>query len=240
MKIKISCSQCDQNIRQAIEACDFVELNTEGVYEVSCPYGHKYKVFLQNPHYDILFESGITACNFGFNKEAVSSLASSIERFYEFYIDYVCVKHNLSHGAASKAWKMVSSQSERQLGAFIFLYLLETNREPQLLEQKMVEFRNKVIHKGYFPTNEMVLDFAENIANIIVSISREIKKDNTEQFYKAHIFGKSGVNENMKGVKSSTLLTTCLSSHEACLDIENYSFSQSVRRSAFRKQLITS
>ena len=136
MKIKISCAYCDQTIQRGIGSCVFVPLNAGGAYEITCPYGHVYKSFLLNQHYDILFESGVTAFNCGFYKEAIFSFASSLERFYQFYIDFVCVKNEIFSDAANKTWKLVSSQSERQLGAFIFLYLLENNKEPNLMHSK--------------------------------------------------------------------------------------------------------
>lgn len=67
----------------------------------------------------------------------------------------------------NKVWKQVSNQSERQLGAFLFLWTNKFDEVPELLTNKDTKFRNEVIHKGKIPTKEEALIFGNTILKII-------------------------------------------------------------------------
>lgn len=68
---------------------------------------------------------------------------------------------------------MVSSQSERQLGAYMFLYLTRfkrpflTTKEEQTAFLEWSTFRNNVIHKGQFPRRERVIEYAQYVFDLI-------------------------------------------------------------------------
>jgi hypothetical protein len=63
----------------------------------------------------------------------------------------------------------VNKQSERQLGAFMFLFLLAFKETPALLTDAEVGFRNNVIHQGYLPSSSEVADFGERVLQVILS-----------------------------------------------------------------------
>lgn len=48
--------------------------------------GHVVAFTLDTLRFELLFESGIVALLAGFRREAVSSIAAALERFYEFSI----------------------------------------------------------------------------------------------------------------------------------------------------------
>ena len=74
--------------------------------------------------------------------------ASSLERFYEFFIKLQMVNlRHLLRTFTDEAWKKLSNQSERQLGAFTYLYLSSLGELPPELSSKERGFRNDVIHK---------------------------------------------------------------------------------------------
>jgi hypothetical protein len=50
---------------------------------------------------------------------------SSIERFHEFAIPCFLLHDSVPEAQVTAAWSEVKNQSERQLGAFIFLWLSE-------------------------------------------------------------------------------------------------------------------
>ncbi|WP_372378321.1 hypothetical protein ACBZ91_04175 [Vibrio natriegens] len=105
-------------------------IHDSGVHEITCPIGHEYSVVLSAAKYEILFDVGMNALNDGYTRESVSSFASSLERFYEFFINFQILNCGISQELADKAWKTVSNQSERQLGAFTYLYLVSFGDVP--------------------------------------------------------------------------------------------------------------
>jgi hypothetical protein len=74
-------------------------------------------------------------------------------------------------------WKQVAAQSERQLGAFIFLYTLHFERGPNLLHSKYITFRNDVVHKGRIPTRSEALDYGEAVLSVLGPILVEVQKE---------------------------------------------------------------
>jgi hypothetical protein len=146
----------------------FEEANNTGIYEVNCSKGHKSKTIIDNIDFEILFEYGINAIADGYYREAVSSITSSMERYFEFFIKTILRASQIEFATIDKVWKNVSSQSERQLGAYIMLYTQTFGEDPLLLSSnKEVPFRNSVIHKGYIPTKAEATDFGNSALKII-------------------------------------------------------------------------
>ena len=71
----------------------------------------------------------------------------------------------------------MSSQSERQLGAFIFIYLKCFSESPSLLRQSQIQFRNVVIHKGKIPSREEAIKYGQEVLDTIRPILRRVKAD---------------------------------------------------------------
>ncbi len=151
MKLLISCQKC--LTEEKINDLNFVEVEMcdDGIYKMTCDNGHESTTFLQEQKFEILFDLGAMAFMDGYYREAVSSFAASLERFYEFCVEAILSSKNIDYEQYLKTWKMVAAQSERQTGAYYFLYLNEFGEAPAAAEQKQVEFRNNVIHKGYIP-----------------------------------------------------------------------------------------
>jgi hypothetical protein len=95
---------------------------------------------------------------------------------YEYSIRVILKGFEIGTAEVEKTWKLVSSQSERQLGAFYFLYLSMFNEEPTSFPNKQTSFRNNVIHKGYIPSEKEVFDYAEEIYNYIMKITIKLKE----------------------------------------------------------------
>lgn len=94
-----------------------------------------------------------------------------------------------SHKRFTKAWNPISKLSERQLGAFLFLYLLENKKplEPLILDAKpeldgrsrgdtptWSAFRNNVIHKGYIPPAIEVLEYGNLVYQFMYRLIGEV------------------------------------------------------------------
>ncbi|OLP61001.1 hypothetical protein BJF93_02755 [Xaviernesmea oryzae] len=142
-----------------------VDIPESGLIETTCNRGHRTALVIQQSKFEILSEMGVRAIVNGFHRDAVFSFATSLERLYEFFIEAVCRKQGISRDAFSVVWKQMAKQSERQLGAFLTAFLLETRNTPNMLPRKQSEFRNEVVHKGRFPTREEAVQFGIAIFN---------------------------------------------------------------------------
>ena len=148
----------------------------DGKYEVHCAAGHVSTVTVDNVKFELLFEMGLNALVDGYPREAVSSFASALERFYEFYWHVVSAFHSIPQEQADAAWKAVAKQSERQLGMFITAGLLLKKQCPALLNPNQeVKFRNNVIHGGYIPTADEATGFGDVVMQLINDSLAELR-----------------------------------------------------------------
>lgn len=177
MKIRInSCMECFKSDRAPPDEFYWADLENSGLYKVTCSKGHQTMVRLQNNKYELLFEFGcmalLTEC-FG---EAIFNIASSVERFHEYCIK-IFLKNKEVFKEFDKIWPLVKNQSERQLGAFCFLYLAEFKEIPPefILNTEKVKIRNDIIHKGYIPKLQETKVYAEEAFNYIKTIKLKLQ-----------------------------------------------------------------
>lgn len=150
------------------------ELRNDLTFHLECLLGHRSVLIFNAPKFELLFDMGASALLDGYGREAVSSFAAAQERFHEFGIKVFLIRRNVSKEQLLNTWKLVANQSERQLGAYYFLYLLHFNAPPPT-NTKRVEFRNNVIHKGYVPTMAEATDYAEYVYDYIVETLEAMK-----------------------------------------------------------------
>ena len=167
MRVPIVCAQCMQEDVASARIVRLAEFSDGNSYEVECDKGHKAVVILQEQKFEILFDIGAYAIVDGYYREAVSSFTSSLERFFEFFIHANLKEHKIAAANVMDCWKLVSAQSERQFGAYIFLYALVTHSAPPVLERKYIEFRNEVIHKGRIPNREEAIRYGNRVLDIM-------------------------------------------------------------------------
>lgn len=182
MKISIQCPICKLGVnkRKSADEIKFIgesfspTPNTDNnVLKPSCIH-HNYVMFLDNTKFDLLFESGLLAMKDLYFREAVATIAASLERFYEFCLNVLLASDHLDKDELKNVWSMASRQSERQLGAFIFLYFKEFNSKPLILDSDEVSFRNKVIHKGYFPNKDETRNFVLSATKIMLTTYKQM------------------------------------------------------------------
>lgn len=176
MKLSVPCMECHKVGRRT--EFQFVEVREDSTYLVTCSYGHQTEMKVHQLKFEVLFDIGANAILDGYYREAVSSFTSSLERFCEFSVQVLLESSSSSKELFDNCWKKVSSQSERQLGAFIFLWAYCFDEMPALLSTKQVEFRNNVIHKGIIPTTEEVLKYG----NAVMGVVRLQRKQLEEKF----------------------------------------------------------
>lgn len=141
------------------------EMDDNGIVYVTCGKGHKTALLHTNRKHQILFESGCLALLGHYTNEAVSSFSAALERAYEFFIRVTFRKLGLSSVLLESSWKQVAAQSERQFGAFIFLYPVVT-LESFKFSPRISELRNKVIHRGYIACSDEVFEYAREIFSL--------------------------------------------------------------------------
>ncbi|MBK6722388.1 MAG: hypothetical protein IPG58_03650 [Acidobacteria bacterium] len=141
----------------------------------------------------------------GYTREAVTSMVAALERFIEFYILIICLAKGKKAKDFASFWRLVGRQSERQIGAFLVLSLLEENQTiPDLNER--ANFRNKVIHQGYLPSVSEAIDYGEYVLGIIFPILKDLREKYPKQLDQAdhmHLSKKLDLVENSRITSSS-------------------------------------
>lgn len=167
MRIMVPCMQCLQEFGKPSNEFARVEFRDDGRYELTCSFGHRTTTILQQQKFEVLFEIGAYAILDGYYREAISSFSTSLERFYEFAARVFLENVSKSDTLFQNCWEKVASRSERQLGAFIFLWAHHFNEPPALLSNSQVAFRNDVVHKGKIPTRDNAINYGDSVLGIL-------------------------------------------------------------------------
>lgn len=172
------CIGCFSQDRQSPLKHSRLEVRDDGRYETTCSEGHTTVTLLQQLTFEILFEIGANAIADGYYREAISSFQSSLERFYEFSIRVILSeKKNLSADIVDQSLKNVSKMSERQFGAFVFLWLGRFGEMPTVLPNTSTKLRNAVIHNGKIPSREEAIQFGDVALNLIRPKIEKLKSE---------------------------------------------------------------
>ncbi|WP_162549660.1 hypothetical protein [Hymenobacter nivis] len=198
MKLAIPCTSCffllpdGQRGLNSPQPTSLRELGNTSLYDITCDRGHQQRGWLTNHKFEILFESGINALKDEYYREAVTSFAVALERFYEFSIilflmDNFFDERQVQRGPDTlpkfgKFWNGTLKQSERQIGAFCSLYINEFGQIPLLFDES--ELRNKVIHAGYIPSCKQALDFGEGVNKSIKEFCKKYDEKDVGRPYK--------------------------------------------------------
>ena len=199
MRLPLICAQCmvdDVSSARVVKVAEFLD---ENIYEVECPKGHRSITVLQQQKFELLFEIGAHAILDGYYREAVSSFTTSLERFYEFFIRVSLNQDESVRKLLPDAWKLVAVQSERQFGAFIFLYVAKTGEMPVLPSSKEIELRNAVVHRGKIPTRNEAIQYGNGVLNVI-----RAGLDNTKRHFPKEIrqvVAESVIDGNKKAIE---------------------------------------
>lgn len=167
MRIGNICTTCARQNPEQRPKLYWGEVQDDGANHVECDKGHVTVYVMQQQKFEILYEFALHAIVDGYYREAVSSFASSLERFYEFALRVFMINRKVEFDRYVEAWGMVSKQSERQLGAYVFSYLADQGTKPPLLPEKWIAFRNEVIHKGKIPEKAKAIEFGQAVLGTI-------------------------------------------------------------------------
>lgn len=175
MKFLLICMDCLQENGIPDFRPVVVTVNDERFFKMTCPIGHQTLTVIQQPKHEVLFELGMNALVDGYPREAVTSFASSLENFYEFCINQVSLYKGVDRASLDAGWKYMTKQSERQLGAFVMLWLNYFGSAPTLLSDSSRSFRNRVVHQGYIPRRDETLAFGDDIVACVASNLRDMQ-----------------------------------------------------------------
>ncbi|EKE18689.1 MAG: hypothetical protein ACD_9C00261G0003 [uncultured bacterium] len=159
-----------------------IPLNEDGIYEMYCLENHLSVFFYSCQKFEALFEMGLLSFDDGYMRESVLNFTSSLERFYEFFIRVV------SQDKVKKNFKNYLKLSERQLGAFFMTYFFAFDRFPENLDSKKIgriefkNFRNNVVHGGFFCSVGEAKEYGKIIFNYIKTILDELRKKYQKSF----------------------------------------------------------
>jgi len=156
------CMECMKELGHPSFEPFFLPYYDDRVGYLECSRGHKSAILLQSHKFEVLLESGANALAAGFTLEAASTFSAALERFYEFCLQVLCAHRKMSEAVYEQMFKPMARQSERQLGAFMALHAVELGIAYSP-DEKIVEFRNRVIHKGQIPTPAEAYDFCGKV-----------------------------------------------------------------------------
>jgi hypothetical protein len=134
-----------------------------------CERGHITEATLPIPAFELLFDVGCSALLDGYPREAITTFASSFERFLEFTCRFLLARRNVSFEGVDAWRKDVKKQSERQRGSFVALWIADFRNPPPLLSDKLAELRNNCIHNGLIPPENKAREYGEAVLRSVVS-----------------------------------------------------------------------
>lgn len=147
----------------------YAEMDDNGIVYLTCDKGHRTAEVYRSRKHQFLFESGCHALLDHYTNEAVSTFSAALERAYEFFLRVAYRKLGLPSSLLDASWKHVLAQSERQFGAFIFLFPVIAGA-PFELPERIPQLRNRIIHRGYIARFDEVMEYAAIVFSLIRKI----------------------------------------------------------------------
>jgi len=212
--------QCFQELGHSSEEMMPVELRDDGLYAVTCQNGHSTVTAIQQQKFEVLFDLAAMALLDGYPREASTSMAAALERFYEFYVRVICIKHKVDKDVFMSTWKGIENRSERQFGAYLFVALLDKPKSiPATIENAMPTlpstskgqslswsgFRNAVVHKGYIPSTVESFAYGELVFRHINQLINELKKTHSQHLQEATVAHLLRAHNGSAGKQVSTM-----------------------------------
>ncbi|MCK6930091.1 MULTISPECIES: hypothetical protein [Enterobacter cloacae complex] len=170
MRITATCMECFKEFGRPSFEFFSLPYYENRIAVVQCSHGHKSVLVLQSQKFEVLMESGAQALLNGFTLEACATFYAALERTYEFAICVLMKARGVDDQQYFRMFNEMSRMSERQIGAFMTLHLLETGM-PYKIDNALTTFRNSVIHKGEIPDPDKAQDFCSKVFAKILEIT---------------------------------------------------------------------
>lgn len=184
MRLEISCSKCSEQIAPGESGAVYSRVYSVcdgGIYEFECPQGHRTTTVLRTPKHEVLYTIGANAFLDGYFRDAIVSFASALERYYEFTLRVISRHKKITLEMFMETWGFMPNQSERQYGAFIAVWMMETGKPYTALSKTKVNdwtnLRNGVVHQGKIPTPQECLKYGQYVVDIVAPIEKVLLTD---------------------------------------------------------------
>jgi len=184
MRLEISCSKCSEQIalgESGVVNSWVYSVSDGGIYEFECPQGHRTTTVLRTPKHEVLYAIGANAYLDGYFRDAIASFASALERYYEFALKVISRHKDIVPATFEKTWGFMQNQSERQYGAFITVWMMETGKPYTALSKTKINYwsklRNGVIHQGKIPTPQECLEYGQYVVDIVAPIEKILRNE---------------------------------------------------------------
>lgn len=182
MKISTVCPECYRENRNKGKTNHLISYDIDyfddRLVRLLCEESHDINIGISNEKFQILFSSSIDTYLSGHTIESTSSAWAAFERCLEFMIRVFTFPHKVGMKDFSISFSDVSGSSERQVGGFLFLYLISVN-EPYMFNKRfniIKDKRNSFIHKGVIPNGEDAFYFLKTLYNEIIYIFNKVSK----------------------------------------------------------------
>lgn len=155
-------------------------------FVLTCKYGHESFIYLEIEVYELLYDRGIFAYNDHYYREAIVNLASSVERFHEYCIRLMLYASRVKFEEVKETFKLLK-YTERQYGSFVSLFTSTFKISPpkighielKKLKKEWSNFRNDVVHNGYFPTRDETIQAINLTSKYMYEVLQYFKVDNS-------------------------------------------------------------
>jgi hypothetical protein len=138
-----------------------------GKLTLRCEQGDTTVATLPMPDFELLFDVGCSALLDDYPREAITTFASSFERFVEFSCRLLLARGNVSFEGVDCWWKDVAKHSERQRGSFVALWIAHFRSPPPLLHNELVELRNTAFTRAY-SAESAAREYGEGVLRSVV------------------------------------------------------------------------
>lgn len=151
-----------------------VQIDKWPYFEMECPNGHKHRYTMSSELFEVLFQQATYCLQDGYYREAIGTYHASLERLFEYCIEILCYHTGITEGY-QQIWKQVKKQSERQLGAFYFIWYTTLGELPDFLNENKVRLRNDVVHNGKLATEQEAQEYGAYVFEYIRKTISKLK-----------------------------------------------------------------
>ena len=194
-----------------------------GTIFFNCKNNHENCLIIQEHPFEILLEMAVENLIDRYYREAIFNFAAAQERCFEFFNELILFERQVENKLYEKLWKTVyKNSSERQLGAFYFLYFMRFKKTFSYDDNKNA-IRNSIVHKGEIATKQKAFDYGTYILNniyiIIETIVENINPKTLSDFISKKLADKqfkANLKPNVQiSVMSASIISwTCMTDEE--------------------------
>lgn len=166
MKIPLPCHECGADSHMWV----FAEIDGGDVLAGVCPQGHevRFRLSYEAPH-ELLLDAGALALLDEYYREAVANFAAGLEQSFEFYVEASMYAAGIPDPQIRKLLTQ-NRLDQRRLGMMSACYLRDTGQPFDLLDNRYVAFRNRVVHNAAWPARAEAVGYADYVCRTVIAL----------------------------------------------------------------------